>query len=145
MTTSFTNDQGTGYVGTDGLVGPLNNANPNSPTYFPAPLPNAFQITPRSVTAHAGGGATNATQLLPGLAIVSVATAADSVKLPDASTVLPGTFVFVICFSSNALAVFPYGGQTINRSTSAVSLPSQNVGIFISTTSADWQFGPAVL
>ena len=146
MTTNLTNDAGTGLVSADGHVGPQSNGNPNSPTYYPAPLPNGFQMTPTSLTARAGGGQANATQLQLGLNIVSVGTAADSVKLPDASTVPIGTFVMVICFSTNALAVFPYvNPQTINRGTGSVSLPSQNLGIFISTTAGDWQFSPAVL
>ena len=120
--TNFANDYGTGQVQMDGM-----------------------QITRTTLTAHAGGGATGATQLVWGLNLVSVATAADSVVLPDASQVLPGTFVYVICFSSNALAIFPFGAQTINRATSSVSLPAQDLAIFISTGPADWQYSPAVL
>lgn len=69
--------------------------------------------TADALTAYAGGGQTNALQLTKGINRIStVATAADSVKLP-ASTA--GMVVFVINgAASNSMQVFGAGTDTIN-------------------------------
>lgn len=65
------------------------------------------------LTAFAGGGQTNATALTARINRVTiVATAADSVKLPQAKA---GMSVTVInAAAANAMAVFPFLGDVIN-------------------------------
>lgn len=64
------------------------------------------------VTAHAGGGQASATQLTGTMANVStVATAADSVKLPEANA---GAFYMLRNSAANSMQVFGYGTDTIN-------------------------------
>lgn len=65
-----------------------------------------------TITAYAGGGQTNATQLSKGINHVTVvATAADSVKLPASAA---GMVVHVINGASNSMQVFGAGTDTIN-------------------------------
>lgn len=65
------------------------------------------------ITAYAGGGQTNATQLAAGINHVTVvATAADSVKLPKS---VRGAICIVINGdSADSMQVFGYGTDTIN-------------------------------
>ena len=64
------------------------------------------------VTAHAGGGQTDATLLAAGInEVATVATAADSVKLP---VPVVGLRVVVINSSANSMQVFGSGTDTIN-------------------------------
>ena len=65
-----------------------------------------------SITAHAGGGKTNAYQLGARLnQIDTVATGADSVKLPAS---VPGASIVVINNGANAMQVFGANSDTIN-------------------------------
>jgi hypothetical protein len=77
-----------------------------------------FDVAPKGhpsagLTAFAGGGQTSALQLSGDMAeVTTVATAADSVRLPPA---LPGrTFCLVNAAASNSMQVFGYGTDTIN-------------------------------
>jgi hypothetical protein len=64
------------------------------------------------LTAHAGGGQTNATPLTAAINRVTVvATAADSVLLPNAT---PGSSVTAINAATNSMNVYPAVGQFIN-------------------------------
>lgn len=65
------------------------------------------------ITAFAGGGQASATQLLTDLnRVPTVATAGDSVKLPDA---VVGRSIFVKnAHAANSLNVFPKTGESIN-------------------------------
>lgn len=64
------------------------------------------------ITAYAGGGQGSATQLTGALnSVDTVATAADSVKLPVA---VAGISITIVNTSANSLQVFGYGTDTIN-------------------------------
>lgn len=72
-------------------------------------------------TAHAGGGQANALQLPIGLIVIEVvATAGDSVKLPD--DVL-GQTVIVYNRGANSMDVFPFLGDSINERATNAALP----------------------
>lgn len=78
-------------------------------------------ITPnlQNITAHAGGGQTDATQLNIGINVVTtVASTGDSVKLPD--DVL-GQTVTVTNRGTNVLALYPFLGDSIDQN--AVNAP----------------------
>lgn len=73
-----------------------------------------------TITAVAGGGQTNATQLAAGHNNVTVvATAADSVKLPLAA---PGLRVLVRNSAANSMQVFGAGTDTINAVATATGV-----------------------
>ena len=76
------------------------------------------------ITAHAGGGQANATQINIGFNSVStVATTGDSVKLPD--NVLSQTVV-VFNGGANSLNLFPFLGDSINLQAvnTSIAVPS---------------------
>src|SRR5213595_776251 len=71
-----------------------------------------YETAKDTITAFAGGGQTNATQLLTQTSrVTTVATAADSVKLPPS---FPGLELIVINHGSNPMQVFGSGTDTIN-------------------------------
>ena len=78
-------------------------------------IANLFAIintTATSITAYAGGGQANATQLSAKYYKVStVATSGDSVKLPSATA---GTEVFVVNGGGATLDVYPQTGEYVN-------------------------------
>lgn len=76
----------------------------------PGPAPKS---TANGITAFAGGGQASATQLAAGInRVTTVASAADSVKLPQA---VPGRAIVVInAAAANAMDVFPQTGDIIN-------------------------------
>lgn len=87
------------------------------------------------ITAHAGGGQADATQLSALVNVVdTVATAADSVKLPAPTVV--GQVVIVSNTAAAAAQVFGSGTDTINGVATAtgVSLAAGKTGIYIATT-----------
>lgn len=91
------------------------------------------------ITAYAGGGQTNATALTKGWNNVgTVATAADSVKLPTAAL---GKVVTVKNSGAAALAVFPSSGGAINGGTAdtSVTLQPGEVMVFRGTSTTAWQ------
>jgi hypothetical protein len=72
------------------------------------------------LTAHAGGGQTNALQLSGQMASIgTVATAADSVKLPTAN---PGTNFELVNDAANSMQVFGKGTDTINNVATATGV-----------------------
>ena len=91
---------------------------------FDAPFVGRTHV---NVTARAGGGQANATQLLyDGANVSTVATAADSVKLPTAK---PGAeYNLVNEHATNAIQVFGGGTDTINKVASATGV-SQAAGV----------------
>ena len=112
MTTSFKNDYGTGFVEADGFIAVAS-----------APL-----------TAFAGGGQANATLLPNGSNVVAtVATAADSVKLPLSA---PGAMITVVNTSANSMQVFGSGTDTINDVATAtgVAQAAGKIAIYVCTT-----------
>lgn len=99
--TNFGNDRGTGTVGADGFNGPINASGIVS-----------FETTV-GVTAFAGGGQASATAITTTVASVdTVASAADSVKLPAPTRV--GQIHILINTSANSMQVFGSGTDTIN-------------------------------
>ena len=91
---------------------------------FDAPFVGRTQST---LTAHAGGGQANALQLqYDGASVTTVATAADSVKLPSAK---PGAeYNLVNDAATNAMQVFGSGTDTINKVATATGV-SQAAGV----------------
>lgn len=73
-----------------------------------------------AVTAHAGGGQTNALPTTAQITNISVvATTADSVKLPPA---LPGMSRTLINSATNSMQVFGTGADTINAVATATGV-----------------------
>jgi hypothetical protein len=94
----------------------------------PYTLPTALPVNTsagEAITAVAGGGFANATQLTARYnRVTTVATAADSVKLPP---VVVGESVFVANDAAAALAVFPFlvtDGINAIAAGSAISIPA---------------------
>lgn len=90
------------------------------------------------ITAFAGGGQTNATQLSAEVnRITTVATAGDSVKLPVAS---PGLTIMVINKAAKPMQVFAATGETIDDVASAtgVTQMQNSVVIYTSTVAGKW-------
>ncbi len=91
-----------------------------------------------SITAHAGGGQTNAT-LLTGQTsrVTTVATAGDSVMLPVSA---PGLEVMVINHGANPMQVYGSGTDTIDDIATAtgVSQMQNSLVIYTCTTAGAW-------
>lgn len=88
------------------------------------------------ITAHAGGGQTNAFALVAAISrIATVASANDSVMLPRA---IAGTIRIIDNDGANTLAVFPNGSDTIEDSTSAQSLAAGQDATFICPATGKW-------
>jgi hypothetical protein len=83
--------------------------------------------------AAVGGGATNAVQIVqPVVRVASVATAADSVKLP---VTFGGDTVLIFNDGAAACQVFGFGGATINGIAGATGI-SQAAGVAALYTSS---------
>lgn len=98
-----------------------------------------------SITAFAGGGQGSATALTSTINnVTTVATAGDSVLLPEAQA---GLVVIVQNNGANAADVFPFTGETINggSANAAVSLPVGGRMEFIGTTGTNWTTDRAVV
>ncbi len=90
------------------------------------------------VTPFAGGGQTNATQLINGCnKILTVLTTGDSVKLPID---VGGKTCIVQNLGSNTLNIFPYVGGSINSlsANTAISLLSGSRAIFCGMSRFNW-------
>ncbi len=101
-----------------------------------------FPSASRTVTALAGGGQTGATSLSPDFNnITTVATAGDSVMLPQATSPIE-----VICVNetANACQVFGTATDTINGIACAVgySQPANSQATYISITPGKWSVVP---
>jgi hypothetical protein len=91
------------------------------------------------LTAFAGGGQTNATQIAGQTArVTTVATVGDSVMLPQA---LPGLELMVINDTANAMNVFGFGSDTIDKlaAATAVSQMGQSLVIYTCTVAGAWR------
>jgi hypothetical protein len=93
------------------------------------------------ITAFAGGGQTSATQLSNEVNIVgTVATIADSVKLPELSSALIGTRVLVCNDGANSMNVFPFLGQDASGGTNtAVAVAAAGRAEFIAKSATAWE------
>lgn len=91
------------------------------------------------LTAFAGGGQASATALTAGInRVTTVATAADSVRLPAA---VAGTRVVVInAAAANAMNVFPATGEAINAlsANTAISVAANRVIEFVCAVAGTW-------
>lgn len=95
------------------------------------------------ITAHAGGGQTNATQLTAVINRVTVAVSgADSVKLPAFQV---GLEITIENDAANAVQVFSREVATINGSPAAtgVSQPAGTYATYRCTTAGQWRVSPA--
>lgn len=91
------------------------------------------------ITARAGGGQVNATQLSARInEVTTVATAADSVKLPPAT---PGLMITVINTTAAAMQVFGTAPDTINgvATGTGVSVPAGKTADFACATAGAWR------
>ncbi len=91
-----------------------------------------------SITANPGGGQGSAVQLTSTVNnITTVATAGDSVLLPEA---IAGLVVIIQNNGANAADVFPATGETINSGSAnaAISIPAGARKEFIGTTTTNW-------
>jgi hypothetical protein len=97
-----------------------------------------------AITAFAGGGQTNATLLAAQTnRITTVATAADSVKLPVSAA---GLEIIVINSGANAMQVFGSGTDTINDVATAtgVSQPANSIDVYACPVAGKWYVEPGV-
>lgn len=89
-----------------------------------------------SITATAGGGQTNAFQLLAvNSRITTVVSPNDSIKLP---TAVAGLTVIIDNDGANTMAVFPSGTDTLEDSTSAASLIAGQDSTFTCPVAGKW-------
>lgn len=102
------------------------------------------------ITAFAGGGQASATQLVSAFnRVTTVATAADSVKLPvcaaqnapNGSAVGPGVQVWVMNTSANSMNVFPSTGDAINAlaANTAIAIATVTGKVFTCAVAGTWQ------
>ncbi|MFG1399843.1 hypothetical protein [Roseixanthobacter pseudopolyaromaticivorans] len=91
------------------------------------------------ITAYAGGGQTNATQLTASINHVTVvASAADSVKLPKSA---PGAICIVTNGdSADSMQVFGYGTDTINDVATAtgVAQAAGKTAVYVCPVAGKW-------
>lgn len=104
---------------------------------------NPITSIENAITAKAGGGQANATQLLAAKNRISVcATNADSVKLPQ-SNLNVGAEILVINDGAANLAVFPHGTATIDGGAAgaSVTLTAGRRAYFWCLANGVWQSG----
>lgn len=102
---------------------------------FDAPVYTAAS----GITARAGGGQANATALTKTVnRVTTVATAADSVKLP---TAVPGMMVVVVnAAGANSMNVFPQTGGIINAlaANAAFAVAANKTVVFYCALAGTW-------
>lgn len=99
-----------------------------------------FYTVQANITAHAGGGQPNAVQLTAqNCFIATVATAGDSVRLPQA---LPGMEIAVINQSATLTGpnCFPFSGDNINAigANGAIAIAPSTITIFYCGAAGQW-------
>ncbi len=112
----------------------------NSPTFTGVTVSGYFyDSAANALTAHAGGGQGSALQLAKGInRVTTVATAADSVKLPVSTA---GQKVVVInAAASNAMDCFPATGESINAlsANTQLSIAANKTVIFYCAVAGTW-------
>lgn len=92
-----------------------------------------------AITAAAGGGQANGVALTSTVSrVTTVATAADSVKLPAAT---PGAFMIVTnAAAANSMNVFPQTGEAINAlaANAAFAMAANKTAIFYCAVAGTW-------
>lgn len=123
-----------------------------STTNYPKPFQSGFRLlngddvnsalsldllsTENGITAHSGGGQTNAYQLTTNISrITTVAVANDSVKLPPATA---GRTVYVDNDGANVLAIYPSGTDQVEDGTGAISFSVGQDGTFVCPIGGKW-------
>ncbi|QJX71861.1 hypothetical protein F-M6_0098 [Faustovirus] len=99
-----------------------------------------FAVT-NSIAAFAGGGQASATQLANITNVVTtVATIADSVKLPSAASWI-GRMIIVKNTAANSMNLFPASGQSINALSgdAAFAVAATTSVILVGATATNWQ------
>ncbi len=138
-TTTYTDIIADGSLG--GAIPTLNSAHSrgiiNGVFSFEKPVLSSVTT---GITAFAGGGQTSATQLSAEVNIVAtVATAADSVKLPELSANLIGMHVVVANNGANSTNVFPFLGQDASAGTNtAVAVAAAARAEFVAVSATAW-------
>ena len=102
---------------------------------------SALQLSVETgITAFASGGQTNAVQLSREVNVLSVvATAGDSVKLPELNTNMIGTHVLVANGGANSANVFPALGQDASGGTNtAVAVAAAARAEFVAVSATAW-------
>lgn len=99
----------------------------------------SLSSTANAITANAGGGQTNAVQLAAAInRVTTVATAADSVKLPAATA---GAELTVInAAAANSMNVFPTTGDNINAlaANAAFAVAANKTARFYCAVNGTW-------
>lgn len=95
------------------------------------------QTALNGITAHSGGGQTNATPLTAMInRVTTVAAAADSVLLPASA---PGMEITVVnATATNAMTVYPTGSDTINAAATSFSVVAAKTATFYCTNAGQW-------
>lgn len=95
--------------------------------------------TENAITAAAGGGQANARNLTATISrVTTVATAADSVKLPSAKA---GCFMVVVnAAAANSMNVFPQTGDAINAlaANAAFAMTANKTAYFFCAVNGTW-------
>lgn len=95
-------------------------------------------LAQNGLTAKAGGGRTGATALTgPLVEVATVASAADSVVLPDA---IPGSWLMVRNSGANAMTVYALGSDTLNGTAGATGVSQNNAtsALYFCPTDGEW-------
>jgi hypothetical protein len=129
MATSFSNDQGTGTVTSDGFAGPgaltsIANSGP-------------LTATPTVVAA---AGASQATSTLIGnfmVVVVTASTSAQGIRFPSAAT---GRMLFLFTTGTKAPLAYPFLHDKIGTGASniALQLTANKGGIFMAKDATTW-------
>lgn len=100
-----------------------------------------IQPTYDGIVAAAGGGQANAVQLTEGInRIVTVATAADSVKLPQTGGAIGETVVVINAAAANSMNLYPALGEKINAlaANAAFAIPANKTVICFASGGGQW-------
>lgn len=102
--------------------------------------PSIFSVE-NGITAHAGGGQASAYQLTAEYSFVgTVATTADSVRLPQLTSNLIGTHILVANDGANSLNVFPASGQDASAGAdTAVAVAAAARAEFVAKSATAWE------
>ena len=92
-----------------------------------------------AVTAAGSSSQANGTLLSYGANDVTTAASADSVVLPtSAQGSIPGDVVYVTVSTSTSGKLYPGGSETINGSTSAVTVAQNKTAMCVRSSSTNW-------
>ncbi len=140
ITTTYTDLIADGSLGAAIPTVNLAHSYQNVDGLFKISKPAIYSIT-SGIVAFAGGGQTSATSLTTEYNIVAtVATAADSVKLPEASANLIGMRIIVANDGANSMNVFPVLGQDGSGGTNtAVAVAAAARAQFVVKSATAWE------